>query len=1385
MQIVINKDFSVAQLVPSMVFQNSVNASYLDIFAPFNVREYASVGVNIELPSGEYVEQTLAFPAPGQPYDYGLWTTSLDAKITALQGVVRFSLVFNGANETATTGIAELNVRRTAVPVLPSAPASDVYQQILTQLSALQAYYGDMDVSVEQIYNDLIRLMKGESFERNVMDIPLLPGRINGISDLKYAHTRDAQQNIPGSKIYFDDTNYSLTVYVKLQDGSFDAIKAYTVSPAVIEDGELYPEVYYELWKRTTGDMNIADAQASLYRDNLYTNFLLTIAEAAATYRRIDDSYSKDEVDSLIFDMPSNALGYTQNIWDSNTRVLKIYTLDRSRYVQADLSDMYTKTQIGVLLNGKVNNEDFNDESRYVRSHAIGMLQYNASTGVISYSTLDGSQRGNIDLPVESLVESGYFDEATEELVLVLTSGDEIRIPVAGLLNPVWVTDVSQGGDQPPTATAVLNALNNLNAQLSSEISKKANTSDVYTKLQVDDVVQELDSKILSNATEITDIQDDVTSIKLNAVKMPEASNNGYDLTFTTLSGTSKTFTNPAEYDKYSVPVQEISLPNVVYDSYGGYLGNIVIQDEPRQYSTPSATNPATIFEQEFLQTKIGCFGKNLLNYKLAENEDSSPAKLYSANGGGFYIPASASVTIPVLPFNTNDMKTVTVIYGTPYNVTWNIVYTDGTSSESGLKTRSFVTIPNAKKIESIKFTNNVTREVYIYSVALYLGEANSTYEPYIGGEIYTLNFRDINGSKAPIRNYDEIRPGGTNGYQLLRKSYKYTLQSDALYYPYPSQNNPTGVYFYVEGVQGNQGICTHGKPAYSPSSGGASTTVTWSNILTELGFTTTDEFKTWLQTNQVNLIIKSNEPIETIELSENTCNSLKSIEVLKGYSNIYQVYTLTTEIPGAITADYRVDIQEYAKTLVSEKNEHHYTVRWNQSTSKMERLNDAANITTDTSNFGYFGEINPNYNNPFDNIYPWSGIRMCNIDIPTYMALKPGDSVTKCVTAWEGETGYSELDTYGIWRYRPEFWGRSWESGIYRYFDVTDKPLGGYVHYPEAIVGKWLGINQTIKINGENKQCFIPKPGSYLNYSTVSSLHTYAKNYGATIDSIYSRDADMFLYIVEYANINSQQAIGMGVSSLYRQGEDFIQENVTSSNKIQVLASDGAKVCIKNAIITISTTVGENYVSNYIINSVEQNPSNPLYLDLTLSGNVTATTDNYWSIKGLANVAYEGIGSKSGYIGENGKSNAYYRGIVMYGNAFFYTLGAYQNHTDNHIWIATDDEQADEYDALDTSVHIDTGLVLPTTTGYIKKLGITDNSIALSIPPFCTEIGGDSNNPVGDDFYNNKYNYNTAFFIGGNAARGFRNGTFNTEFIYGASASQWSYSARPRLKNP
>ena len=139
----------------------------------------------------------------------------------------------------------------------------------------------------------------------------------------------------------------------------------------------------------------------------------------------------------------------------------------------------------------------------------------------------------------------------------------------------------------------------------------------------------------------------------------------------------------------------------------------------------------------------------------------------------------------------------------------------------------------------------------------------------------------------------------------------------------------------------------------------------------------------------------------------------------------------------------------------------------------------------------------------------------------------------------------------------------------------------------------------------------------------------------------------------------------------------------------------------------------------------------------------------------------------------------------MLFGNMWFYTLGAYENHEDQHIWIANSDEEADNYDALNTSVHYDTGLVLPGTGGYTKKLGMLSRSGLLSIPVFCTEIGGDSRNPTGDYFYNKVYTKNTVLFRGGNASSGSSDGAFYGGWDITASSRGWHCAARPRLKTP
>ena len=462
-----------------------------------------------------------------------------------------------------------------------------------------------------------------------------------------------------------------------------------------------------------------------------------------------------------------------------------------------------------------------------------------------------------------------------------------------------------------------------------------------------------------------------------------------------------------------------------------------------------------------------------------------------------------------------------------------------------------------------------------------------------------------------------------------------------------------------------------------------------------------------------------------------------------------------------------------------------HYGARWDKVNAQMTRLYDAESFPTDITNFAHRGSVNANYSNPFDNIYPWAEIRLCNVSIDLYRNLAAGDSITKCVTAWEGDANFSYNDANGVWRYRPEFWGRSWEDNTYRYFDVSQSKRDLYVYYPEAIIGRWHGRNETRTIGDEEKSCLIPSVGQPAKRIPLDALHTYAKNYGATLDSIYSVDADTLLCIVEFATMNTQKAIGSGLSNIYRQSSDLIREDATNSTTVKVLAAAGSAHCIPGAIFDIGTSNGGTQVGSFTVISATPNADDAQYLDVMLDQAVTVTGANYWSVHGLANVADEGIGSKSGYIGMNSKCNAYYRGIVMFGNMWFYVLGAYENKDDHHIWIANSDKEADNYDALDTTVHYDTGLVLPTSQGHIKKLGLLSRSGLLSIPAFCVETGGDSSNPVGDYFSNGAYTYNSVLLRGGNAGNVSSDGAFYGGWFYAASGRGWELSARPRLKNP
>ena len=69
-------------------------------------------------------------------------------------------------------------------------------------------------------------------------------------------------------------------------------------------------------------------------------------------------------------------------------------------------------------------------------------IAYNAATGVLTF-TRHNNTTVTVDLPLELIVSSGSFDNATDEIVLVLANNQQIRIPIANLL-----TEVQQQLDQ-------------------------------------------------------------------------------------------------------------------------------------------------------------------------------------------------------------------------------------------------------------------------------------------------------------------------------------------------------------------------------------------------------------------------------------------------------------------------------------------------------------------------------------------------------------------------------------------------------------------------------------------------------------------------------------------------------------------------------------------------------------------------------------------------------------------------------------------------------------------------------------------------------------------------------------------------------------------------
>lgn len=494
-----------------------------------------------------------------------------------------------------------------------------------------------------------------------------------------------------------------------------------------------------------------------------------------------------------------------------------------------------------------------------------------------------------------------------------------------------------------------------------------------------------------------------------------------------------------------------------------------------------------------------------------------------------------------------------------------------------------------------------------------------------------------------------------------------------------------------------------------------------------------------------------------------------------------------TGEIITAADLNHIEDELEYLSD--TEENGALYGALWDRTTNRLTRLYDAANITTDTSNFGHNGTFNPNKNNPFDLLYPWSEMVVCNVDMTAYRQRTGNESLTTFMTAVYGDPDFTYKGTKDLFvgRYRPEFWYKSEEDSLGRVtFLISTKARVGFKHAEEAIDGISFAIDAGV--NASNQRVITCGEGVPYTNVAGSTLHQYAKNSGFTLQDADSVDAQTCLFFVEYANMNSQNALGDGCSNCYRENATDAISNVsvgTDTVTFDVTDSALSSLIFKGTQVDLGASAGAvNYkgvVTNFSVNGSTYS--------ITVAPALALTNGMIMSVHGFDACEFPligaSVGNGSGYIGTNGKANAWYRGCVMYANRYQYILGLYRQSGTNHLWRCPDGVDPDDYDALNTSVHVDTGCALPTVSGAWQTVGGNAQRIEGLAAFMATDASsGSSSSPVGDQQYVPAISAgDTVLWLGCIAHSVWSCGMFGCLWDAVAGSSHWAFAVRPLLK--
>lgn len=375
---------------------------------------------------------------------------------------------------------------------------------------------------------------------------------------------------------------------------------------------------------------------------------------------------------------------------------------------------------------------------------------------------------------------------------------------------------------------------------------------------------------------------------------------------------------------------------------------------------------------------------------------------------------------------------------------------------------------------------------------------------------------------------------------------------------------------------------------------------------------------------------------------------------------------------------------------------------------------------------------------NDFDSRYPWSEIISYNYDV-----------IKKKINAYYGDPTFKFDGTNGEVLTRiPEFyWKREIING-YEYIYIADYAIAGFNKSEEFSVGRYDAcIDEDGKLH------------SYSGYSPSTNKNITQHRDAAKLlsDEFCMIDYRYFmlqmLYLVEYANYNSQSQLGNGIIGIRYNANDKAIIAQERTNTIVIATNDYFKV---GQQIAIGTTVdGVSICKDRTITKItEYSKDTTEGTAITFDGDpVNIAIGNIIHACAQKEGGCDSLGMKSGCLANDSQHAVIYRGIEnIFGNVFNWIDGLNIQNYQAYICRNPKEYISDKFEVS----YIKLGYVNCNEKDmYIKKLGFDEKNPDIALP---IEIGGGAGSSSGMcDFYysseGNRVAHVGGYFSGGSFA--------------------------------